>query len=358
LILQHNLNYHVSDDDFSHYGLKLTEFSKTIKQDFFVSMLEYNYDGKQIEEEMKIARTIRDLGYKTIIEHFENNAFYIEVYDTSLSKMVALVFARISRRVNYSGDIFEPTKAGFYIRISGAQAEVSAICDALRQPIKNNPTIKWYFLNEGRTETKTIDIEQKHPVHDAMYPWINDGVQAYFKRYLESEANILILLGEPGTGKTTFIRELLVRNNLEAMITYEEHLMNSDKLYIDLITDDQDILIMEDADTMLLSREQAGNKTMSKLLNISDGLMKNTKKIIFTANLEYNTLNQTDHALIRPGRCFDVLDFRAFTKTEAEAAAQAMGLPMPEMDRSETITLAKLTNPNYVKPETQKVGFR
>jgi hypothetical protein len=354
--LQHNLNYHVSDDDFSHYGLRLTEFQKTIAEDFFVTMLEYKYEGIQIDEEAVIANAIKQFGFKTKIEHFENNAFYVEVR-TNLDKLVALVFARISRRVNYTGDIFLESKAGFYIRVSGSKEVVEQIAAALRQPTSHNPSIKWYYLNEGRTESKSIEIEQQHPVVDEMYPWIKEGVQAYFKRYLESESNILILLGEPGTGKTTFIRELLVRNNLEAMITYEEQLMNSDRLYIDLITDDEDILIMEDADTMLLSRETAGNRVMSKLLNISDGLMKNRKKIIFTANLEYNSLNQTDHALIRPGRCFDVLNFREYDKTEAELAAKAMNIPMPEMDRSESITLAKLTNPNYVKPEAQKVGF-
>jgi hypothetical protein len=354
----YNLNYHVSDDDFSYYGFKLKKFQESFSDDFFVNFLEYSFEGSQVAIEEAVKEKIAALGLTVKIEHFENSSFYLNAFDGDVQKL--LILCRIGKRIRYEGNIFEEeSKASLYLRIAGGKADVEVVSELLKQAPVKSASMKWYFLNDGRVDNRTLDIKQQHPVKDEMYPWIEGGVQAYFKRYLESDANILILLGEPGTGKTTFIRELIVSNGLDAMITYEESLMNSDRLYIDLIcNDDQDILILEDADTLLLSRESDGNKVMSKLLNISDGLMKNKKKIVFTANLKYGSMAKTDHALVRPGRCFGVMDFRALTYQEAVAAADAMGLKVPEdMNKSDMITLAQLTNPDYVNPEVQKVGF-
>jgi hypothetical protein len=354
----YNLNYHVSDDDFSYYGFNLKKFQETFSdKDFYVNFLEYSFEGSQVAVEDAVKAKLVGLGFDVKIEHFENSSLYLNAYKDAKQKL--MILCRIGKRIRYEGNIFEEdSKASLYLRIAGGKEDVAAISELLKQPPVKSASMKWYFLNDGRMDNRTLDIKQQHPVKDEMYPWIEGGVQAYFKRYLESDANILILLGEPGTGKTTFIRELIVSNGLDAMITYEESLMNSDRLYIDLIcNDDQDILILEDADTMLLSREADGNKVMSKLLNISDGLMKNKKKIVFTANLKYGSLSKTDHALVRPGRCFGVMDFRPLSYQEAQAAASAMGLEMPDINKSDVITLAQLTNPDYINPEVHKVGF-
>ena len=354
----YNLNYHVSDDDFSYYGFKLKKFQETFENDFYVNFLEYSFEGSQVAVEEVVKAKLNALGYSVKIEHFENSSFYLDAFKEGSQKL--LILCRIGKRIRYEGDIFEEnSKASLYLRIAGSIVDVQVVSTELKQEPVRSASMKWYFLNDGRMDNRTLDIKQQHPVKDEMYPWIEGGVNAYFKKYLESEANILILLGEPGTGKTTFIRELIVSNGLDAMITYEESLMNSDRLYIDLICgDDQDILILEDADTLLLSRESDGNRVMSKLLNISDGLMKNKKKIVFTANLKYGSMAKTDHALVRPGRCFGVMDFRALSYDEALAASKAMDVPFPEnMNKSDMITLAELTNPDYVNPEVQKVGF-
>lgn len=358
--MNYNLNYHVSDDDYSFYGHKLNKFQANHPgNNFLVNQLEYYYTGSQFEAEQFIAEAIsKKLSLTYRIQHFENNSFYIHFHSENREE-VLMAFVRTARRQNFDGNIFGDKAGGtFIIRLSGIQPFIQTATEAIKQPPRFQATMKWYFKHDGRTDYRTIDIEQKHQVYDEMYPWIEGGINAYFKRYLESDANILILLGDPGTGKTTFIRELIVKNGLDAMITYEEELMmGSDRIYMDLITEDQDILILEDADLMLQSRDKDGNKIMSKLLNVSDGLMKNRKKIIFTGNITYNALQSADHALIRPGRCFDVQNFRSLTYDEAEKASNVMGIDMPTHKFNE-ITLAKLTNKDYVEPELAKIGFR
>jgi ATP-dependent 26S proteasome regulatory subunit len=178
--------------------------------------------------------------------------------------------------------------------------------------------------------------------------------QKYLKSFLESEAAIMLIAGPPGTGKTTLLRHLIVDFDLSAHVVYDEVLMNTDKVFQNFLFEpNSDILVIEDADTILTSREDSGNKLMSRFLNVSDGLIKlPNKKVVFTTNI--SDFGRVDPALIRPGRCFDAMRTRQFNLLEAQAAAKAGGLVIPR-DRHE-YTLAELFS-NQQGPAIRKVGF-
>ena len=100
---------------------------------------------------------------------------------------------------------------------------------------------------------------------------------------------------------------------------------------------------------------------MNKLLNVSDGIIKiMNKKIVFTANLP--SIRNIDGALLRPGRCHKVIEFRELNFEEAVAAAKAGDLPIPT-DTHKLYTLAELfqsrggenTASKFIK--SRRVGF-
>ena len=127
------------------------------------------------------------------------------------------------------------------------------------------------------------------------------------KKYLESKSSILILIGPPGTSKTNFIRQLLSAANESVLLTYSEDLKKADKLFSHFYDSPEKFLIIEDADTYI-ERRGDGNSNMKQVLNITDGLTANpSKKVIFSTNLP--SLNRVDPALLRPGRCFEKLQF-------------------------------------------------
>jgi hypothetical protein len=163
-------------------------------------------------------------------------------------------------------------------------------------------------------------------------------------------------MGTARTGKTSFLRALLYENNLNALITYDESVMQTDEMFVNFLTDsDNDMMIVEDADLMLGSRERDGNDLMSRYLNVSDGLIKfPRKKMVFTTNL--NEINKIDEALLREGRCFDKMYFRALTYSETIAAAEKIGIEPPQVERD--YTLAELFNQKKAKREKQpRIGF-
>ena len=218
------------------------------------------------------------------------------------------------------------------------------------------PTVTWEYITDGKRSRQLLHIERAKPVLNEFYPWIGD-VNPYLDRYLASESPILVLLGEAGTAKTSFIRYLIWRNAMNTMFTYDETLLTSDAMFADFIVGETDLLVVEDADVFLKSRQHDGNRIMSKFLNIGDGLAANhKKKIIFTANIV--DPEHIDSALIRPGRCFDCKMFRPLTYTEARDAAQAAHINVPTVEKS--YTLAELFANAKEEPAVvirKKLGF-
>lgn len=220
------------------------------------------------------------------------------------------------------------------------------------------PTITWEFLSDGNRQSQNIQIEPAKKIYKEFYPWIDIDVHEYFEKYLKSESSVMVLLGEPGTAKTSFIRSLIWHSTLNTTFTYEEELLKSDSFFVDfLINEDKKLLIVEDADTLLSSRESDGNKVMSKFLNVGDGLASiRGKKMIFTANITQKS--KIDSALLRAGRCFDCKVFRKLTYDEAVKAAEVAGISIPQENKDYSLAeLFAFANNEEPDTSTTKIGF-
>ncbi len=235
-------------------------------------------------------------------------------------------------------------RATFFVATCGERSISLAVTQKLRKRFGTEKfaRVVWWWLQKGEPQRRSIVLDKSKPVYREFYPWIADDIDDYFDRYLSSGASILFMMGPAGTGKTSLIRHFIHTNHIGAMVTYEDDLLETDAMFVDFLTSkSEDVLVVEDADLMLGSREHAGNKLVARFLNISDGLVKfGGKKIIFTTNLD--DFKNVDAALVRPGRCFDALAFRALTHAESIAAAKAAGLPIPLAQESRT--LAQLFN--------------
>lgn len=212
----------------------------------------------------------------------------------------------------------------------------------------------WYKTDEGYFDDRQMEFVFNQVAKDEYYPYITEGLDSYLKAYVESPASILVMMGEAGTGKTSFLKHFIKEFKLNTMVTYDSSVMESDFFYIQYLTDThRQLLVIEDADLLLSSRED-DNKTMSKLLNLSDGLIKiNDKKIIFTTNL--TNIQKVDHALIRPGRCFDVIEFRKLTYPEAVRACEVAGIAPVSEDKE--YCLSEIFNRKQLSAYRSKLGF-
>ena len=201
--------------------------------------------------------------------------------------------------------------------------------------------ISWIVgVSNSGLDIEELPVEVPKPIFNSFYPWLNGyDLNAFLENFLTSQESILVLYGDPGTGKSNFLKYLLHQYSLSALITYQDNIRDLDSMFSHFLKGDDKLLIIEDADEFLTKRE-AGNTSMKRLLNITDGLTSNKdKKVIFTTNLT-NT-NSIDSALLREGRCFGAFKFESYNKEQAINVAKDLEINLDLLTKDK-YTLAEL----------------
>jgi hypothetical protein len=212
--------------------------------------------------------------------------------------------------------------------------------------------IEWVYSSDGSSVSVPLNRDRL-PI-DEMYPFLNgESLTDYYERYMNSSANILLLIGPPGTGKTTFIRGLLAHTNSSAIVSYDSNILDKDAFFARFIEDNAGVMVLEDSDAFLKSRSD-GNTMMHRFLNVGDGLVTTRgKKMIFSTNLP--SVRDIDSALVRPGRCFDIITFDALSHKHATALAKKLNVSLPEI--KDSYSIAEVFHEQQHKPKERKVGF-
>lgn len=197
------------------------------------------------------------------------------------------------------------------------------------------------FDATGNPVVKVRQMTEDHQplANNEFYPWLEGGIDAFVKAYRESKASVLLLVGDPGTGKSTFLRTLLFRMQYSSIgLANNENCLHHPGLvpWMEALGECS-LIAVEDADSLVEARSE-GNKQMSAVLNFADGVYSNRDKLVISTNLS-NT-KKIDEALIRPGRAFQILTFRLLTAEEGNAARASIGLPAAELPSKVTLSEA------------------
>ena len=175
----------------------------------------------------------------------------------------------------------------------------------------------------------------------------------------QKDKGIVLLHGIPGTGKTTYLRHLVGRIKKKVMFLSPAAAGNiMDPDFIDmLINNPNAVLVIEDAENIIMDRKISSNASVSNLLNISDGLLADflNVQVICTFN---NSVTGVDSALMRKGRLIAKYEFGKLGVTKAQALSDYFG---NKTIISKPMTIAEIANQHEKdhQPESGEVfGFR
>lgn len=195
-------------------------------------------------------------------------------------------------------------------------------------------------------ELKTIDIQTTELDIDLYYNDDFKAVDSVIRDRLSgiNDKGIILLHGMPGTGKTTYLRHLiggLKKKVLFVSPAVAGRLVNPE--FIDLLIENPNsVVIIEDAENIIMDRKLNSDSSVSNLLNISDGLLSDclNVQLICTFNSSLNTI---DSALLRKGRLIARYEFGKLQTEKAARLAKHLGI---DREIIRPMTLAELTNPD------------
>ncbi len=229
--------------------------------------------------------------------------------------------------------------------------------------IKKDDFRKQLHVMSGNGHFYFEKFDIKAPQIDLSLNYNDDFAQVdeLIKTELSKKNNkgIIILHGDPGTGKTFYIRHLIAQLNKQKLYippNLAEQIASPS--FISVLEDNSDsVLIIEDAESILEKRNAQSGSAVSNLLNLSDGLLADcfNIQIICTFN---SSLSNIDEALLRKGRLIAEYEFLPLAVHKAQQLSDSLG---NDIIINKPMTLTEVYNINSktgVKTALKKkVGF-
>ena len=190
--------------------------------------------------------------------------------------------------------------------------------------------------------------------------------EEFISRFSEAKGSISLFSGPPGCGKSSYIRSLM---NMTAathrwyFIPPHDISILSDAAFVGFWSTERKkhagrklVLLLEDAEVALMSRETDNRNHVSTLLNLSDGILNSWLQISIICSI--NTTADLDSALLRPGRLLAHKVFPRLRPEQANRLARHKGLP-PLRTGQRDYSLAEILNPPVLVSDHQQrlVGF-
>ena len=220
---------------------------------------------------------------------------------------------------------------------------------------RSNHSEYGFELRKFKIREQNVDIQSNY----------NDDfkeVDNTINKFLNTKnANGLILLhGKYGTGKTSYIRNLMSNvNKMFIFLPLDMIDAISNPSFLPFIAGYKNsILVLEDCETLIKSRDN--NRTdnaLVNLLNLGDGLLSDALaiKLICTFNAD---LKEIDRAILRKGRLVARYEFKELKLEKAKKLASKLGV---KNNINKDLTLADIYNlekTNYSEINNDiKIGF-
>lgn len=319
-------------------------------EEFYSKVVE-KYAPKKWWEKLMWWRRVKTIRYVTY-DFVEKTEYHgVNVYVPSIN-----IFARVERNVSESYILYGDDN------MEDVQEFINLIKSTYKAPKaeENNlflvaHTQTGFHLNKYHINPpKDFDVSKQY----------NDDFEkadAIINEFIDdkNKSGLLILHGEKGTGKTTYIRNLINKHTESKFVFVPSNmiqLLGDPSFGNFLMTLKNDIIILEDCEDVIRTRKSSSSSSsaVTLLLNMGDGLLSDDLGIKFICTFNENISN-IDDALLRKGRLACKYEFKPLSVKKANALLDEVyheRWPRPKTDKP--MTLADIYNIDSESYENEK----
>lgn len=222
--------------------------------------------------------------------------------------------------------------------------DLVTLINSFKREGTNDTKIHLIVSQPGCFESRSLKFEKQDLQINKLY---NDGIRTFHKKIThilqkKNHSGLHLLYGIPGTGKSTYIRYLIGHISKKVIFLPGQMAENLDNVFMVrfLMRNPNSLLIIEDAEGLIVSRDNGRNSNLSMILNLTDGILGESLGIQIIAT--FNTdLKKIDPALLRKGRLKTSYEF---TKLSVEKTNRLLKSEGVAEDINRKLTLAEIFN--------------
>jgi hypothetical protein len=233
----------------------------------------------------------------------------------------------------------------FFSKINRKEAQINYLVMTRHSglDIENAPLLYAQPLDEANYAVGFADFNKE------VLDWTNDW----------KSTGLSIFHGEPGTGKTSYLRHLCSeKRNLVYIPSNLASEIGNPGFTTFLTKNRQKVIVIEDAENIVISDGTTRTAALQNILNATDGFLADIIQCKFI--LTFNTdLKNVDSALLREGRAKVVYEFKPLCADRSDALLEKLG----KEKQGKPMTLAQIYNAaviggDILKPKEKViVGF-
>ncbi len=345
----------------------------TAQTDKWMTTYEY-FSGYSFKlEEMKTwldkwkFKEIHSVNYTSFKKHSESKVFEKMVLDSKGNPGMMLIKFNPFIETNIIKDEDDDYNEGGItvctnISDDGFQLFKEDFLKVLKKRTKKENNISLIVQTRHGYDTQTFDLPKQKleleynygssflPVHDKILKTLNQ----------KKGKGLVLLHGEPGTGKTHYLKYLASKIKDKKVMFVPPYLVDfitSPEMTPFLIENSDSILFIEDAERVITDRDTNGANGVSNILNLTDGILGDILNIQIVATFNMDR-KKIDTALLRKGRLIAEHKFDKLNVDDTNKLIKHLGMDHVATDDMTLTEIYNLQEVEYKAADTKrKIGF-
>jgi hypothetical protein len=283
--------------------------------------------------------------------------------DTGMVLLKLTPYVEINKTKDEEDD-FNDTSVSTYSNISldGYELLRADLLKILKKKSKRENNISLIVQTRHGYDTQTFDLPKQKldlehnygssfaPIHDKILSTLNQ----------KKGKGLVLLHGEPGTGKTHYLKYLASKIKDKKVMFVPPYLVDfitSPEMTPFLIENSDSILFIEDAERVITDRDTSGANGVSNILNLTDGILGDILNIQIVATFNMDR-KKIDTALLRKGRLIAEHKFDKLKVDDANKLIKHLGMDHVVTDNMTLTEIYNLQEIEYKAEEAKrKIGF-